>query len=664
MTRPICLMVLTALAARGALGQPLVSSRAIGLGAYGAMVKDVRGFVANPAGLVLMKEWDFHATTYRTVSQGGSRFVFNGFNMGKKIFGDDGIAFQYAPGAGQDFVFPSAERINGQTISGEKTISYEEPLAIGLAHRFSESVSAGLGIRMRTVTVEDPQFVFELQDSTITPVPQKSHVNTWFGDIGLLWKPLPALTVSAVGRSLVHLNSGSLLEEFTPYELSSRRALELGLAYEVHPRVCLTGQMSTDSHGALGVEWVAGLNIALRGGLYLDASAGRPLDAIGLGLGWSYDFVEVDGAYLRFFDQQNRTGNASSEVFDPSRITNISMNPFTPDRAMLSVKIFFGGQRESLVRIESVEMLGGVYPSASETFAYRPLGKVRIKNISPKPVHAKATFFVEKFMDVPTETPSVHVSPGEVVELPLTAVFNDHVKTVRKVMVSDGDVRVSAVTTDEYDDRAQARVLIHGRNAWDGDVLTLRYFVTPDDPEIIRYSRDILLGRRDSLASVPRELEAFQKAALLFNAFAGKLMYMNDPKLTADYVQYPSETLSLRGGDCDDMTVCFVSLLSSIGISTAFVDVVPPDHPGDAHIYLLFDTGLEPKYGSSLSDNPKRYIIRTSKSGKETIWIPVETTVITRGFTEAWMKGAQEHFEHAEVDLGLIKGWVRIVDVN
>jgi hypothetical protein len=206
--------------------------------------------------------------------------------------------------------------------------------------------------------------------------------------------------------------------------------------------------------------------------------------------------------------------------------------------------------------------------------------------------------------------------------------------------------------------------VILGRNAWDGDVQSLRYFVTPDDPAILRYSRDVLLDKRDSLAAVSRVLEQFAKARVLINSFAGRLLYVSDPKLTADFVQYPPETLQLRGGDCDDITVCFASLLSSIGLSTAFVDVIPPGHPEESHIYMLCDTGVEPRYGASISANPKRYIIRRNAAGVETLWIPLEPTVAARGFDESWTAGAQEYFDDVEVGLGLVKGSVHIVDVN
>ena len=51
------------------------------------------------------------------------------------------------------------------------------------------------------------------------------------------------------------------------------------------------------------------------------------------------------------------------------------------------------------------------------------------------------------------------------------------------------------------------------------------------------------------------------------------------------------------------------------------------------------------------------------RDGKQTIWIPIESTVVSRSFEDAWSSGAQSYFDEAEVKLGAVKGWVRIVDV-
>jgi len=609
-----------------------------------------------------MRGWDFQTTTYLPVPRSAS-FVFNGFSFGKAIGDEYAVALQYSPGALQEFVIPSAERINGQNIASSTKVSYEEVLGVGLARRIGDDLSAGLGVRVRTAIVNDPQFQYQLTDSSIIPVPNQSQITTWFFDPALAWTPSASVAVSAVVRGLVSVNSGSFPAPFAGYVLPRRSALELGMGFDPSVTAHLCGELSTLGTGAVGMEWRPLSDLGIRGGIYLSGPGTRFVNAVSLGAGWSYRFLDLDLAYLRFTDETTRSGSVTTAALDVSQLRDVSMNPFTSDRVVFAVKASFGSFHESLTRIEGVSVLSGVYPSASSAFVYHPLITVKVKNVSAEPVRVKASVFIDRYMDAPTESPAETIAPGDEVEIPLTAIFNDQIRAVSSAMVRDADVQVTSVASDDYDAKAQARVLIRGRNEWDGNVLNLRYFVTPGDPEIIRYTRDILLNMRDSLEGVSKEMEAFRKAVLLFNAFAGKLMYVNDPKLTANYVQYPSETLSLRGGDCDDMTVCFASLLSSVGISCAFVDVVPPEHPEDSHIYLMFDTGMDPRFSKSLSDNPKRCVVRKNSAGRETLWIPVETTVITHGFDEAWARGAEEHYQHSDVDLGLIKGWVKVVDV-
>ena len=643
--------------------QPLLNARGTAIGAYDALVNDSRSFVANPAGMVGMRDWDFNTSTYVTAARGGGAFVFYGVSAGKRFLDDNAASIEYTPGALLEFALPSALRISGLA-DAQKRISYSEPVAIGLAHRFSEMFAAGVSARLRTESVSDPQFQIQFTDSIISATPNQFTRNVWFADLGISVKPVPGLSVCAVGRNLLAIKSGSFPEEFQPYYLPTKSHLGIGAAYELPARITVAAQAATDKTGAVGCEWLPGYNLAVRGGMYLSPDESPAAYAVGFGAGWTFEFLQVDGSMIHFLGNANRSTTIEQRAFDAGSINNITMNTFTRDRISLSVKAMLGNIRESLIHIESADLTGTVFPSDYEQLAYHPLARVRVKNISPRPVRVKASFYVDNLMDAPTETPPIEVRAGEAVDVPLMAVFNEKVRKISQVTICDADVKVSASPTGEYDDKTQLRVLVHGRNDWDGDIYSLRHFVTPDDAAVVRYSRDILLQGMDSLVTAPRELQLFNKAKMLFNAFAGKLLYVNDPKSTNDYVQYPAETLSLRGGDCDDMTVCFASLLSSIGISTSFVEVVPPGHPEQSHVYMLFDSGLSPRYGNSLADNPKRYIVRRKKNGEESIWIPIESTVITKGFNAAWAKGAQEYLDNVEVGLGVVKGWVRIVDVN
>jgi tetratricopeptide (TPR) repeat protein len=98
-----------------------------------------------------------------------------------------------------------------------------------------------------------------------------------------------------------------------------------------------------------------------------------------------------------------------------------------------------------------------------------------------------------------------------------------------------------------------------------------------------------------------------------------------------DTIHYPRETLASGVGDCDDTTVLLAALLENVGISTRFVDV-----PG--HIFLMFDSGVHERNRAGLPVDESMYVV-----DGETIWIPIETTLVGKGFTAAWTTGAENY---------------------
>jgi hypothetical protein len=666
--RVVIVVVVAIMNAPDSWSQSLMDARALGLGAYFSVVSDVREFSVNPAGIVAMRDWDLNISTYTTPSAKPVGFVFHGIALGKRFLKDEAFAFRYAPGSSVQFsALPVISFGDASTpASSEREITYDEKFAFALAHRFSPQLSAGLGVRVRREEVSDTRYQIVVRDTLSYPAASRTiyAANSWLLDASVMWHPFLNLTVAGAARNLLWWRTGDAGSPLQEYYLPTKPIGDFGFAYVPLPGLLCAGNVSTTGVGSLGAEWSLPLGFALRSGVQSDSRQSGLIDAMTMGVGWSYEYFEVDAGYSLFTGANSHNGSGTQLSFDPGLLSNLDLHPYSHNRLVLSAKAAFGSVRESLARIEGITVFGSIYPAAADLLAYKPIGIVRVRNTSNRPINAKVRLFVDRIMDVPSESPSVYIAPGAETEIPLMALFNEQVKKVTALTVREGDVYVNATPAEEYDDRSQTRLVILGRNAWDGDSRSLRYFVTPDDPAVLRYSRDVLLDHRDSLANVLPLLERFAKARILINSFAGKLLYVNDPKLSADYVQYPSETLQLRGGDCDDMTVCFTSLLSSIGISTAFVDVVPPDHPEQGHIYMLCDTGVEPRYGSSLAENPKRYVVRRNAAGVETIWIPLEATAVTRGFDEAWVRGAQEYFDDVEVGLGVVKGWVRIVDVN
>ena len=118
------------------------------------------------------------------------------------------------------------------------------------------------------------------------------------------------------------------------------------------------------------------------------------------------------------------------------------------------------------------------------------------------------------------------------------------------------------------------------------------------------------------------------------------IAYVSDPWKQAegdilDLIQYPRETLASKTGDCDDSSVLLAACLENIGVRTKFLAT-------NDHIFIMFDTDLVAKNGYMISQNEKDYVVHEG-----TVWIPLETTMITKPFMEAWKTGAEEYFANA-----------------
>jgi len=651
--------------------QHLSSARGIGLGAFTASSNDLSSLDWNPAGLVLVRDWQVSGTNFLGLASSDrtNGLVFHNMGIAKQFLSTNAVGIRYAPGNISEFIIPSTftvlDSITGIQAKLDKQISYAERYALGYGLQFNEDLSFGVSARYREEKVTDTQF-FTVRD-TLTYIGTRtvqSSANSWNLDLGILWQLNPRWRVGVVAENLFKLLESEYPEELGSFTLNARKAIRTGVSYMPRTDLLLALDASTTGDGAMGYEWNIWEDFKLRQGIIFGKTLTPYINAATLGVGWDTKTVHADLAYLHFFDRTTHSGSISLNDFTSHSIHDVEFHPFTNDQLRFSVSVALGHTMEPLARIDYIEVTSDVYPASYETFAYRPIGRVKVRNISDKPIEAKVGFYLKPFMDAPTETKRYLIQPGAVSDIPFTAFFNDLIKSVTEPQVRDGDVYVVASPAEEYDDKSRARVKIYSRNNWNGEALTLRYFMTPTEPDVLRFTRSVLNSHKDRLDTVGPALLRFEHAKILFNEFAQRLSYVNDPRLTKDWVQYPGETLSLHGGDCDDMTVCFASLLASVGIPSAFIDVVPPTSPGDAHIYMMFDTGVEASRADMISKNRKRYVVRKNESGTETIWLPIETTQIAKGFEEAWTTGAKEYLDDVELGLGLVKGWVKIVDVQ
>ncbi len=325
---------------------------------------------------------------------------------------------------------------------------------------------------------------------------------------------------------------------------------------------------------------------------------------------------------------------------------------------------FMWGQKKELFKVLAVRVnVEDIYPAYYRFYNLVPIATVSVRNTAGHPIEVNLRSWIDGVTDGPRQSGFVSIPRGETRDLPVHLIFGPTLLRAETrepaVIRLEIEARSGITLTKSFN----AQVVVHARNAWNGDIDKLPVFVTPEDPEVLALGRSVLKG---DTAGPGAESERLRQARLLFGALAAKgIVYRSDPNIPFDRddrVQNAIETLSLGTGDCDDLVVLFASLFESAGIATAFVDVRDPEETA-GHVYLMFDTGLAPDRWAEISENEKRSVVRDGGSGRSTLWIPVETTLIQSGFEAAWTEAAAQYAGEAVLRDGLTEGWVKIIDV-
>ena len=289
-----------------------------------------------------------------------------------------------------------------------------------------------------------------------------------------------------------------------------------------------------------------------------------------------------------------------------------------------------------------------VFPILYQFYDHGPFGSIVLNNTGPDTLSdVRLSFFVSTYMDSPkTFARFDRVRRGELVEAELLAMFNNRI-----LRVTEGE-RVTAEITVEYtalgrtsSQTIREAVQIHNRNAltWDDDRKAAA-FVTARDPNVLRYARNTAgIVEESPLRAINTN---FTIAMALFESFHNfGITYVVDPQsayeklsqdaLALDFVQFPSQTLEYRAGDCDDLAILFNALLESVGIETAFITT-----PG--HIYSAFSLDMWPDDAERTFGSLSDLIVED-----DTVWLPVEITALRQGFVGAWQVGARQWREHS-----------------
>jgi hypothetical protein len=241
--------------------------------------------------------------------------------------------------------------------------------------------------------------------------------------------------------------------------------------------------------------------------------------------------------------------------------------------------------------------LENLFPAKLGYYADHPVGSIVLQHTDPKGAPATnvvVSVYVPRFMQLKTDVVVGTLEPGERREVPLKVSLDNNT-----VFATEENTPTQAEVVVDYDvaggkmsARRVAPLLVYGRRAIDWTENTLiTAFVTPQEEVVRTFARAALVDEAKDGAALP---ESIAEAIAVFQAMSSaQLKYVKDPVIPArsgalDTAQFARETLTLKSGDCDDLSVLYASLLESVGVETAFLLV-----PG--HVLVGVGAGVPPE---------------------------------------------------------------------
>ena len=482
----------------------------------------------------------------------------------------------------------------------------------------------------------------------------------WGTDVGLLYQPHPRWKLGVLAQNFIGFGSGEGLSYGTwirhDSDVSEKvfpTAYKFGVAY--HPILNWLISADLTDRLQLGTEFLPNRNFALRAGFQKDLYTSEP-PTYSIGGSVRYRWMDFNVAYLL------------PPTLPPTAYVGLSLNFDFRKLPVLIEEVrirnlypvlwrYYARSNRDLERqiLDSATPL--VITEVDREYYYpleeaNQVGRIWLKNESNKEITVHIKLFIHEFVSKNgTEVASViEMQPLERTSVPIQQlVLSQKAVELSQNQPVEAEIQVIESGGSAYRTFPVTFLLHDNHSIQLDDVAKLACFISSESSAadsaigaFINQVRTAFQTEIDS-AGMPENLYV---AMLLFNVLHG-VSYARDPNIprqrgTIDEIKYPHEMLeSLMGqhsgdddkstfGDCDDSTALYCSLLESVGIKTALIQL--PNH-----VLMAFDLGTISVKQAQEIGLPNDYYRTVNGQA----WIPIETTLINEGFAAAWQEGGQ-----------------------
>jgi hypothetical protein len=292
--------------------------------------------------------------------------------------------------------------------------------------------------------------------------------------------------------------------------------------------------------------------------------------------------------------------------------------------------------------IQLTSSINPIFPIFLKYYDDHPIGTAKLKNTGSTAItQIKVQLIVKEYMtDRKLCAGPDSLAPGEEKDVQLYALFTKNVLDISEATKAQANISVEYTAAGESKTKEfveTASFLNRNNMTWDDDN-RIAAFVTLNDKLVMVFRSAAVTIVDQASAAVDKNLRT---AMALHNALGlYGMKYWSDPKSSyqalsasdtqVDYLQFPEQTLQLKTGDCDDLSILESALLEASSVPTAFITV-----PG--HIFIAFQLSMSQAEAKKAFLKPDDLIFKNDAA-----WVPVEVTSIKDGFLKAWETGAKE----------------------
>ena len=482
----------------------------------------------------------------------------------------------------------------------------------------------------------------------------------WGTDVGLLYQLHPRWKLGVLAQDFIGFGSGEGLSSGTwirhDSDVSEKvfpTAYKFGIAYQLVSNWLISADLTDRLQ--LGTEFLPNRNFAIRAGFQKDLYTSEP-PTYSIGGSVRYRWMDFNVAYLLPPTLPPTAYVGLSLNFDfrklPVLIEEVRIRDFYPVLWRYYARSNRDLEREIL---DSATPL--VITDADREYNYplegaNQIGRIWLKNESNKEITVHIKLFIHEFVGKNgTEVASgIKMQPLERTSVPIQQlVLSQKAPELSQSQPVEAEIRVIESGGSAYRTFPVTFLLHDNHSIQLDDVAKLACFISSEgsatDSAIGAFINQVRTAFQTEIdtADMPENLYV---AMLLFNVLHG-VSYARDPNIprqrgTIDEIKYPHEMLeSLMGqhsgdddkstfGDCDDSTALYCSLLESTGIKTALIQL-------PSHVLMAFDLGNISVEQVQAMGLPNDYYVTVNGQA----WIPIETTLINKGFAAAWQEGCQ-----------------------